>query len=825
MSAIFLKTLNLAISASWLIVAVILVRLLLKKTPRWIFCLLWGLVALRLICPFSLESALSLIPSSEAIPADITMDRRPQINSGVRVIDNVVNPVIERKFAPSIENSVNPMQVVVYVASIIWIIGLVVMFIYAFVSYVSLRKRVRASVRVYDNVMQCDEVRSPFILGMLRPVIYVPSDMTEKTLELVLAHENAHIKRLDHWWKPLGFALLSVYWFNPLCWVAYILMCRDIEVACDEKVICDKGREYVVAYSQALLDCSIKRRYIAACPLAFGETGVKERIKSVLNYRKPAFWIVIAALIGCVALTICFLTDPIKKSYVQAETVREEAEGAETAGKEAERAEAVRQEAERAEAVRQEAERAEAVRQETEKTETGVENYSAYPWEKPVGYDNAIAMVKRVSSAFSPTVNLQDMEGADLTEILYSDKDRIIFSGYYGLFVYSKKERTVTNGIDLEAIGCQYTQGDSYCEKRVSEDGKKVYLHPVNLDKMYVWDITTATDTLIVCPYDFENIKFHERSTEWNEDYNPGDYDCWSGNDHFYMTLLHHGGLIGELCYADVITDIDSNVQWYPLFSQLGGLAGVVDFEPGDIHDISEADIWIAGILPPELGLEEGRGYRLHCDDPKILSEIEAILSNAVEDKTMAACPFYTALYLTRDDGVVGTVFPATDSCTIYQSGGVTYSFGEGSNEKLWKLIRKFKVLNIVELNPNNPIGLSLKVTEVTPTGCKLIFSQKDGDVTGELETGQWYELQVRNSDGEWIDNSAGDTERGWEDIAYLIKSNKTTEMTVDWEQDYGRLKGGHQYRIVKKIMDFRGAGDYDEYEICAEFYVITDEK
>ena len=312
MSAIFLKILNLAISASWLIVAVIVVRLLLKKSPRWIFCLLWGLVAIRLICPFSLESALSLIPSSEVIPADIMMDQRPQIDSGMRVIDNAFNPVIEGSFAPNIENSVNPMQVVVYVASIVWIMGLVGMCLYAFASYVLLWRRVRVSVITHGNIRECDEVKSPFILGVFHPLIYVPSGMNSETLDLVIAHEEAHLKRKDHWWKPLGFALLSVYWFNPLCWVAYILLCRDIEAACDEKVIGDKDTEYMAAYSQALLDCSKHRRVIAACPLAFGETDVKGRVKGILNYKKPSFWIIIISIIICCIVAVCFITNPKK---------------------------------------------------------------------------------------------------------------------------------------------------------------------------------------------------------------------------------------------------------------------------------------------------------------------------------------------------------------------------------------------------------------------------------------------------------------------------------------------------------------------------------
>ncbi|MCR5791005.1 MAG: M56 family metallopeptidase, partial [Lachnospiraceae bacterium] len=290
--------------------AVIIARFLLKKSPRWISCLLWGLVAIRLVCPFLPESSLSLLPSAKVFPDNIAVVSDPQIKSGIRIIDNAVNPAVEDSISPNAGDSVNPMQVVVYAGSTIWVIGTAVMLLYALLSYIMLKRRVRASVAVKGNVKICDEVKSPFILGIVRPVIYVPSGMTGGTFDMVTAHENAHLKRHDHWWKPLGFVLLAAHWFNPLCWMAYILLCRDIEAACDEKVIRDKDKEYVAAYSQALLDCSVQRRTIAACPLAFGEAGVKERIKGVLNYKKPAFWVVILSAIVCVALAGCFMTNP-----------------------------------------------------------------------------------------------------------------------------------------------------------------------------------------------------------------------------------------------------------------------------------------------------------------------------------------------------------------------------------------------------------------------------------------------------------------------------------------------------------------------------------
>ena len=312
MSDVFLKLVNLSIAASWLILAVILVRFLLKKAPKWISCVLWALVAFRLVCPFSLESALSLIPSSETINTS-HYTARPYIQSGIDIIDNTANSYLGSHYfegvtvAPS-DSPLNPINVI----STIWIIGIAVMLLYALISYIRLKKSVGVSIPVKDNIFACDEVKSPFILGIIKPLIYVPSSMEGETLDYVITHEMTHIKRRDHWWKPFGFLLLAVYWFNPLCWLAYILLCRDIEMACDEKVIRDMDKGSVAAYSQAILDCSFPRRSIAACPLAFGEVGVKERVKSVLNYKKPAFCIVIVAVLACIVVAVCFGTNPLK---------------------------------------------------------------------------------------------------------------------------------------------------------------------------------------------------------------------------------------------------------------------------------------------------------------------------------------------------------------------------------------------------------------------------------------------------------------------------------------------------------------------------------
>ncbi len=310
METIFIKLFNMSIAASWLILVVILLRLLLRKAPKSLCCILWALVGIRLICPFSFESVLSLIPSAETVSPNILYSETPTISSGIDIVNSTVNPVITESLAPQVEASVNPLQIVVYVMSIVWLGGIAAMLLYSVLSYVYLCRKVATAVLLRDNIWQSEKVSSPFVLGLFRPRIYIPFSTDADGMQYVIAHEAAHIQRHDHWIKPLGFLILTVYWFNPLVWLAYTLLCRDIELACDERVIKELGVHAKKAYSSALLEYSVGRNMIAACPLAFGEVGVKQRVKNVLNYKKPAFWIIIVALASIVIVAICFLTNP-----------------------------------------------------------------------------------------------------------------------------------------------------------------------------------------------------------------------------------------------------------------------------------------------------------------------------------------------------------------------------------------------------------------------------------------------------------------------------------------------------------------------------------
>ena len=322
MSELFLKIVNMSISASWVVVAVLALRFCLKKAPKWVNVLLWGIVAARMVFPFSIESVLSLIPSAETISPTIMMEQSPSVQTGVPALNHVINPVISGSFTPAPGASANPLQIWIPVLAGIWLFGIVALFLYSAVSCCRLRRKVCEAVILRDNIYQSENVCSPFVLGIIRPKIYLPYHMDSREVGHVIAHEQTHIRRKDHWWKPLGFLLLTIHWFNPLMWLSYVLLCRDIELACDEKVIGKMGNAQRADYTQALVACSVDRRLIAACPLAFGEIGVKERVKSVMNYKKPAFWIVLASVIVCAMIAVCFLTNPIGFQFdVSANTI------------------------------------------------------------------------------------------------------------------------------------------------------------------------------------------------------------------------------------------------------------------------------------------------------------------------------------------------------------------------------------------------------------------------------------------------------------------------------------------------------------------------
>ncbi|MBS6395972.1 MAG: hypothetical protein KH452_02290 [Clostridiales bacterium] len=322
MGEVFFKLLNMSLTAGWMILAVMCFRLIFRRTPRWVNCFMWSLVAIRLICPFSIESTFALLSATEpikdyAVVEGETQDYIPSISSDWQIVQNSVNPMLADSFAYDESASVAPLQVVTHICGIVWGFGVILFVLYAVISLFRLHLRVREAVPYKDNILICDAVKSPFILGIVKPRIYISSGLQENEIKYIAAHEHAHLKRGDHWWKSLGYLLLCVYWFHPLCWIAYILFCKDIELACDEKVIRDMDIQDKKEYSRTLLACACRREMVFAYPLAFGEVGIKERVRSILNYKKPAFWLTAVSAAVCVIIAVCFLTTAPRKYQIR----------------------------------------------------------------------------------------------------------------------------------------------------------------------------------------------------------------------------------------------------------------------------------------------------------------------------------------------------------------------------------------------------------------------------------------------------------------------------------------------------------------------------
>ena len=671
MSELFLIIINMSISASWLVLAVLVLRFVLKKAPKWIDVLLWGIVAVRLICPLSIESALSLIPSAETISSEIMMSPAPVIHTGVPAINSVVNPIITESFAPEPMASANPLQIWVPILSVVWMIGMAILVVYTFVSYWRLRRSVGEAVILRENIYRSDRVDSPFVLGILRPKIYLPYYIDEENWEHVVAHERAHIRRKDHLWKPLGFLLLMVHWFNPLMWVAYILLCRDIELACDEKVIKEMGNEQRADYMQALVSCSVNRRMIAACPLAFGEVGVKARVKSVMNYKKPAFWVIVVSVIVCAVVAVCFLTNPAE----------EDAQGRMEEGY----------------YLRIGAEGIEEIRISLPNSGGGVVNADGSFFQK--GEEIYLAQLQNVTDLRGVSITALGKNG----EVLYvlsvpeeaTDAEIINLVGSDGWFlaptVFAEiavsgeniwSRRDTSDPVEMLAYLCQTELcGGSIREKpHISVPGNfgphaLFSAVPNDADAL---DVAMARRAFLLMRLYPEEVFY----VTWSYPDEGGEHvrrGFFADEMSAILSLSSHSQ---DYEIPASTEDVDRLIQFLTidetLFLRYAAEGNEFDptrlaqknavwFTPEDIHDVEYMElVWHDGQRFTPL---TGEGY----------DYIKTCLSSATEVGA-TACPYHSVLYIHRADGVVGKVLPAEDSCDVFQSGGKFYQFGDRAN-------------------------------------------------------------------------------------------------------------------------------------------------
>lgn len=600
MEGVFIKLLNLSIQASILIVVVLLLRFILNKSPKWMKCLLWALVAIRLVCPFSIESIFSLSPDAEVVSMDNYVGM-PNIQSEAAGADRSVNEYAEihdNEAVTAEKKNTNPFHIL----SIIWSVGIVILAVYALGSCLKIWRRVKLSIRTTENIYICDRIESPFIFGIIKPRIYLPSGISEEQKESVIAHEQAHIKRLDHFWKPFGFCLLTVYWFNPLCWLAYILLCRDIELACDEKVIKNMDVTQKKIYSQVLLSFSESQKQILACPLAFGEVGVKERIRSILNYKKPAFWIIAVAIVSMIVTSVLFLTSPKKKTYeitfhipagcenqlvfsdeeisslkknisfsvgrdigdteIQLKGVEGKEEGAYDEPVYVTPGMSAKMQVERGAWYR-----------------VGIYASNDTSGEKTVhvsvkNVEVRIAANKETTAeneplqdmieVSAPTIDLSSSTGADGSTMYYADENMFIFGGYYGLFVYDVTKNQITRSVDLAPIGCNDTQGDNACEIVATEDGSKVLLSTASSNMMYVYSV--ADNQMWREPYNLDGYDLY-RDKYTDQAGFDGKRAPYEKDSDIRFYCLVNDTTIGELGYA-----MDIQSSYHTIFKETNSI-------------------------------------------------------------------------------------------------------------------------------------------------------------------------------------------------------------------------------------------------------------
>ncbi len=461
MNNLFLTVLNMSLTSSYVILIILLIRLPLRRSPKIISYSLWSVAAFRLICPISFESVLSLLPiHTNTIPNDIMHQSTPKINSGVSVIDHYVNQNLP---SPLGATTTNPVINYVQIGSILWILGIITLLAYSMISIIILKQSLKHSIPLGENIYEATNLKTPFVLGLFRPKIYLPEGLNESERRFIILHEKTHIRRFDPILKQLAFFILAIHWFNPIVWLAFLVMSSDMELSCDERVIKEMGGDVKKGYSLSLLSLAAERRILSGTPLAFGEGNVKHRIKNILRYKKSTFGITFVVVIIVFAIGVGLLTNP-KKTPSQSTVTNNKPTVTEQPGNTI-----------------------------TPDNLSLTPALSVTPTSAPTQTLSPSPTIKILPSKLKPspaqwTFN-QDV-GADMVQLDYASIDRVIFHGYFGLFVYDLKAKKIIRTLNLKPLNCQWTQGDYTCVVEVSADGDTVQLHNVSSKTMYLYKVS-----------------------------------------------------------------------------------------------------------------------------------------------------------------------------------------------------------------------------------------------------------------------------------------------------------------------------------------------
>ena len=770
MTDLFLDILNLSFSATWVVLAVVLARLLLKKAPRWMVCGLWALVALRLVFG-GIEAPFSLIPSTELIPPESLYDQAPTIHSGISSIDNAVNPIYSESLRPTPGASVNPLQVWLAVFANLWVLGMAAMALWAGISCHRVRRRVRESIPMENGVYLCDRIASPFIFGLFRPGIYLPSGLDEGARVHVIAHEKAHLKRRDHWWKPLGFLLLTVNWFNPSMWLAYLLLCRDIELACDERVVRNFTAEEKKAYSAALLCCSINGRTITACPLAFGEVGVKQRVRSVLHYKKPAFWIILAAVVLTLALAVGLLTDPPGSTSE--------------------------------------------IRCNGQLYVLMNPDYSFLPAEEPVGTLRSILH----STDEHPT---EEFQATNLDEALagcplYLENDLLFLVKYDGSCMAFRLQTAAVALAGLvndrsRSFALSVHPGPLQTGEVLSGQAADDLAEVLRQAAKETW---TAAPTGDWAAYAADSDVWIAADSDANEEsfmlIRSGSYGwvCVSSSEEFgdRACFLDGSGLDGfVLPYVSEVTELADS---FPLpGTNQALLTRFQTFESNGIV-FRAATPWMDAGSPPVQWhtdpLDDAPGFRTRPAGSEGWMELRF----SEEDGSVSVTG---SEQLVLASGVTGTLFHSGDAArwdmlrldTTHGQLLITVEDGTDWTDEDYQMA--LAIVTSLSVSENGTsllacsdggeeaeLGITLRLENVTPNGATLVCTQ-DGTLWTEITTGSAWDLE-RYEDGQWVSIMPESTI--WTTIAYVLNPGQTTSWNLDWTQMVGTLEPG-QYRVSK---------------------------
>lgn len=753
---LFLELLNRSIQAGYLMIAIMILRLLWKHAPRLLYRVLWCLAGIRLIVPFTLESVFSLIPKKTVIEPEILYSAKPAVDSGITVVNQVINPVISKTFAPDTAASVNPLQIAAAVAAVIWLAGMGCLLLYGVISYIRLHYRMADAVLWKENIYQSEKIVSPFVFGFIRPRIYLPYSIEQENLHYVVAHEKAHIRRCDHLLKPLAFVLLAVYWFNPLLWIGYYLFCKDLELACDEAVISDMELSDKKAYSKALVSCSTGRRLSYVSPLAFGENGVRKRVQNILNYKKPTVWIGIITAAVIVIAIFGFLTSPKEEEVVVLpnEEIVMTVTPNETDG-------------------------FHAAEHHNDSTDNAAnENNAAVSIE-----DGAVPVLLKEP----PAVSVTDTLSSQINEFRL---ERGAFSWTYidaelteeGIYDFTNGNRVGT-----EATGLFPTSAAKMTEwlKLPDYQNKKATW-------LYRFNCEVLPDKVTVREYSIFELGNEEAEIRSEKTYTkdmlileiiPGRiYEITAVWDESHFEECGYYGDASYILVTDTEFATEEDVKAYQ--SRMMNTV-TIDAHIKEIHD--------------------GNTILISSDTDDFPGAFEVVIPKQVYD--------IDALY-----GGQTIRVEMYDTGAVNENGRIPIYTAVGLRELIIEEPEEFSLddaSSTAAYEVNTLDGVTLQMEKYSNRGGDVeICNTTDMNI----EYGEWYEIQVLVHD-KWyalpyiVENAA------FHQPAYQAKKDETVIWEVDWSWLYGELPKG-TYRIVKDVMDFRGTGDYTKYYLADEFEI-----